>query len=100
MAKRKIVWTRNAEIQLQGILEFYIARNKSSVFSRKLYYKFVTELEKVSSKPEIGIKTKLNNIRGLIIGDYILFYEILTGKIMVLKVWDCRQNPGKLNKPR
>jgi hypothetical protein len=97
MAKREIVWARSSEIQLQEILEFYRNRNKSNVYSFKLYDKFVSELSKASRKPEIGIKTRLKNIRGLIIDDYILFYEIFPEKIVVLKVWDCRQDPEKLN---
>jgi len=100
MVKREIVWARNAEIQLKAILEFYRSRNKSNVFSLKLYNKLVSELSKTSHKPEIGIKTRLNNIRGLIIDEYILFYEILPEKIVVLKVWDCRQDPDKLDLQR
>jgi toxin YoeB len=100
MAKRKIVWTRNSEIQLQEILEFYTQRNKSRIFSLKLYRKFKTELKNVALKPEIGLKTKLDQIRGLIVGDHIIFYKILDDKILVLKVWDCKQNPDKLNIPR
>ncbi|MCK9451745.1 MAG: type II toxin-antitoxin system RelE/ParE family toxin [Bacteroidales bacterium] len=45
----------------------------------------------------MGIKTKLDLIRGLIIDDYIIFYEILEDGIIILKVWDCSQNPDKLN---
>jgi plasmid stabilization system protein ParE len=100
MAKRKVVWTKDSEVQLQGILEFFTLRNKSSVYSRKLYKKFKTELLSVSKKPELGIKTQLDQIRGLIIEDYILFYEILEDRIVILNVWDCRQNPVKLNIPR
>ena len=100
MAKRVIVWTRNSEIQLQEILEFYIQRNKSRNYSLKLYGKFKAELKNVALKPEIGLKTKLDQIRGLIVGDFILFYKIFDDKIMVLKVWDCKQNPDKLNIPR
>ena len=74
MAKRKIVWTKNAEIQLQEILEFFIKRNKSGLYSRKLYKKFKTELITVSKNPEIGIRTKPDQIRGLIIEDYTLFH--------------------------
>lgn len=97
MANREVVWTRNSEIQLQEILEFFTARNKNGQYSRKLYRKFKSELNKVAQNPEIGIKTRLALIKGLIIGDYILFYEIFEDKIMVLKVWDCRQNPEKLD---
>lgn len=97
MAKREVVWSRNSEIQLQEIFEFFTKRNKSGQYSQKLYKKFKAELKTAALKPEIGIKTKLDQISGLIIRDYILFYEILDDKILVLKVWDCRQNPDKLN---
>lgn len=100
MAKREIVWTRNSEIQLQEILVFYTKRNKSRNYSLKLYRKFKAELKNVALKPEIGLKTKLDQVRGLIVGDYFLFYKILHDKILVLKVWDCKQNPDKLNIPR
>jgi len=97
MANREVVWTRNSEIQLQEILEFFTARNRNEKYSLKLYKKFKSELNLATQNPEIGIKTKLDRIKGLIVGDYILFYEILKDKIMVLKVWDCKQNPEKLN---
>jgi len=100
MAKREIVWTKNSELQLQEILEFFTKRNKSGLYSRKLYKKFKTELKIVSKNPESGIKTTLDLIRGLIVDDYILFYEIHEDRILILKVWDCRQNPEKLNIPR
>jgi len=100
MAKREVIWTKNAEIQLQEILEFFTKRNNSGIYSRKLYKKFKAELKTVSKNPELGIKTKLDHIRGLIIEDYILFYEVLDYQLLILKVWDCRQNPDKLNIPR
>jgi len=100
MAKREVIWTKNSEIQLQEILEFFTKRNKSNIYSRKLYKKFKIELITVSNNPELGIRTRIDQIRGLIIEDYILFYEILEDRIIILKVWDCRQNPDKLNIPR
>lgn len=97
MAKREVIWTKVSEIQLKEILDFFTKRNKSGQYSRKLYNKFKTELKIVAKNPEIGLKTKLDLIRGLIVDDYILFYEILEDKILILKVWDCRQNSDKLN---
>jgi hypothetical protein len=96
MVKLEIIWTKNSELQLQEILEFFTERNKSGLYSRKLYKKFKTELLTVSKNPELGIKTKFDHIRGLIIEDYILFYEIVEDRILILKVWDCRLNPDKL----
>lgn len=100
MAKREVVWTRNSELQLQEILDFFAKRNKSGQYSQKLYKKFKAKLKTAAQRPDLGIKTKLEQIRGLIVGDHILFYEILNDKILVLKGWDCRQNPDKLDIPR
>jgi hypothetical protein len=75
MATREVIWTKISEIQLHEILEFFTKRNKSGQYSRKLYKKFKTELKTVAKNPESGIKTKLGQIRGLIVEDYILFYE-------------------------
>ncbi|MBW6480416.1 MAG: type II toxin-antitoxin system RelE/ParE family toxin [Bacteroidales bacterium] len=98
--KREVVWTRNSEIQLQEILDFFNRRNKSSAYSQKLYKLFKSELNTAAKQPEIGIKTRLDGIRGIIVGDYILFYEIFDNKLLVLKVWDCRQDPDKLDIPK
>jgi len=50
----------------------------------------------LKKQPEIGIKTDLDNVRGLIVEDFILFYEIYPEMIVVHTVWDCRQNPESL----
>jgi len=96
MAKRKIIWSHRANIKLFEILEFYTERNKSTTYSRKLYNKFKKELSLLIEQPEIGIKTDFESIRGLIVGKFILFYEITSEKIIVHTVWDCRQNPDDL----
>ena len=96
MAKRRVVWTKESRLQLKEILEYFRVRNKSGNYSSKLYSKFKRELRIAAEEPEIGVKTDLDNIRGLIIGNYILFYEIQLFKIQVFEVWDNRQNPGKL----
>ena len=96
MARREIVWSKNAEGHLKDVLDFYTQRNKNPTYSRTLYRLFKKELRTVLKKPEIGKKTKIDSIRGLIVKDYIIFYEIFEVSIVVLKVWDCRQNPKKL----
>ncbi|MDD2278185.1 MAG: type II toxin-antitoxin system RelE/ParE family toxin [Bacteroidales bacterium] len=96
MVKRKIVWSNRAKIKLFGILEFYTERNKSSTYSKILYKKFTKELLLLKKQPEIGIKTDFKNVRGLIIDEFILFYETYPEMIVVHSVWDCRQNPESL----
>jgi plasmid stabilization system protein ParE len=97
MDKRKIVWSHKASIKLFQILNFYADRNKSAAYSKKLYHKFNKKLSLVIKYPEIGIKTDFNTVRGLIVDDFILFYEETPEKIIVHTVWDCRQNPENLS---
>ena len=43
-----------------------------------------------------SVKTNFENVRGLVVGDYILFYEIEPKQINIITVWDSRQNPEDL----
>jgi plasmid stabilization system protein ParE len=96
MAKRKIVWSHRARIKLFMILEFYSERNKSKTYSKKLYTRFNKEVSLLLKQPDIGIKTELLNVRGLIVDEYILFYEVTSEMIIVHALWDSRQNPADL----
>lgn len=96
MVKRKIVWSNRAKIKLFIILDFYTQRNKSSTYSKKLYKKFTKELILLKKQPEIGIKSDTEGVRGLIVDEFILYYEIYPEMIVVHTVWDCRQNPDSL----
>lgn len=96
MAKRKIVWSHKANIKLFKILDYYSERNKSTTYSKKLYKKFKKELSILLKQPEIEINTDLESVRGLIIDEYILFYEVTSEFIIVHTVWDCNQNPDDL----
>ena len=97
MAKRNIVWSKKAEIKLFDILDFYKVRNGNTNYSNKLYQKFIQELYRLDKFPEIGIKTEIENIRGLIVDGFILFYEVEPKAIYIHTLWDCKQNPKDLN---
>jgi plasmid stabilization system protein ParE len=93
MAKRKIVWSNRAKIRLYAILDFYIKRNKSKVYSIKLQKLISKEVNLLLKQPDLGLKTSEETTRGLIIQDYIVYYEITEDKIIIHTIWDCRQNP-------
>lgn len=96
MAKRKIIWPHIAKIKLFEILDFYIERNKSKKYSARLYKKFSDALKLLQRHPDLGKKTDIDSVRGIIVGDYILFYESTKDSLFVLVLWDTRQNPDKL----
>ena len=93
MAKFKIEWSTLARIDLIEILEFYINRNGSASYSKKLNSKIKKSLLLISKNPHIGIKTDFENVRALITGDYQIIYEIIEEVILVAMIWDSRRNP-------
>ena len=96
MGKRKIIWSPKATNKLLDILEFYKNRNKSKSYSLKLYKKINDEVAILKKQPEIGIKTEIESVRGLIISDFILFYEYNQDQIIIHTLWDSRQDPDNL----
>lgn len=96
MAGRKVIWSPRAKRKLYIILEYFAERNQSNVYSLKLYNLFHKELAILKQNPELGIKTDLKNVRGLIVLDYTLFYEITGKNIIVYTLWDNRQDPDDL----
>lgn len=93
MAKRIIVWSDNAVFELRAILEYFNFGNKSKVYSLKLNATIQSEIKILLRYPEIGKKTDILNVRGFLIENYFIFYEIKEVHIVILSVWDTRQNP-------
>jgi plasmid stabilization system protein ParE len=96
MEKRKIIWSQRATIKLFEILDFYSNRNKSKSYSIRLYKRFTKELNLLRKQPDLGRITDVESVRGLIIEEFILFYELTEDQIIVHTIWDCRQNPDDL----
>jgi toxin YoeB len=95
--KLKIVWSDVANEKLEEILFFYLVRNESETYSKKLFRKFMQDIRLLSHAPNIGITNKLKNVRGLIIEEFIVYYEIKEDTVLILTIWDCSQNP-EINK--
>ncbi len=98
MVKRNVVWTRTADIQFIGILEYWVKRNKSSNFSKKLL-KLVTERTlQISKAPYIFKATNFSDVRVASLRNFSIYYKITDKQIIVTAFWDNRQDPKKLLK--
>ncbi len=76
MAKHKIEWSVEAKADLFNILEFYITRNGTTIYSKKLNSKIDKSIRLISKNPLIGTKTNNNAVRVLITGNYQIIYEV------------------------
>jgi len=93
MAKFKIEWSIEARLDLLDILNFYIIRNRSTTYSKKLNSKINSSAKLIAKQPFIGTQTGIDTVRALITGDYQIIYEILDNTILISMIWDCRRDP-------
>jgi len=98
MAKKKIIWSIRAQQDRLEILDYWIKRNKSTVYSEKLFKLFKEATSLISEHPEIGKPTDISGIRIKIVRDYLMIYQEQATQIDILLIWDSRQDPKKLRK--
>lgn len=95
MVKRNVIWTRTADIQFVGVLEYWVRRNKSNAYSKKLV-KLVSERTKqIAENPFIYKSTDFKDTRVASLGNFSIYYKITNEQIIVSAFWDNRQNPKK-----
>lgn len=90
---RRLIWSIEARNSRKSIFEYWNNRNKSKVYSRKLNLLFTENLAIVLKLPEFGISTTTTDIKFIIVSHFELVYKITQTEIVVIDVWDTRQNP-------
>jgi plasmid stabilization system protein ParE len=95
MAKLKIRWSIEAKQDLFDILEYYILRNGNPIYSKKLNTILLKNIHNLSIHPYLGKLTEFPTVRILIKDDYEIIYEVLDELILMIMIFDCRQNPEK-----
>lgn len=90
---RRLIWSIEARNSRKSIFEYWNNRNKSKVYSRNLNLLFTENLAIVLKLPEFGISTTTTDIKFIIVSHFEIVYKITETEIVVIDVWDTRQNP-------
>jgi len=98
MVKRNVVSTKTADVQFVGILEYWVKRNKSTTYSKKLIKRVADRTKQITSSPLIYKKTKFNDTRVASLGTFSIYYKITDSSIIITAFWDNRQDPKQLLK--
>lgn len=93
---RQIIWAKLAHEDRHRILDYWVERTQSKQYSRKLNQLFESAVDLIAEHPFIGRATDSPNIRAKVVRDYLIFYEIETHRIVILMIWDTRQDPKTL----
>jgi len=94
----KIIWTVKAQNDRVEILQYWVDRNKSTLFAVKLNEIFNERVELLAQYPNLGKRTDMKHIRAHIVRDYIIFYKIIEKTIVIISIFDASQNPRKLKR--
>ena len=98
MAQRNVIWTKTADIQFVGILEYWVKRNKSTTYSKKLVKLVSERTNQIAENPFIYKATDFKDIRVASLGNFSIYYKTFDNEIIITAFWDNRQNPKKLLK--
>ncbi len=96
MAERNVIWTRTADIQFVGILGFWVKKNKSNIYSKKLVKLVSKRTKQIAENPLLYKKTDFKNIRVASLGNFSINFKITDKEIIITSFWDNRQDPKKL----
>jgi plasmid stabilization system protein ParE len=95
MAK-EVVWTLRSIQDRISISQFWTQHNKSNSYSRKLEHIFQVAANLLSKFPDMGSPTKIPGVRIKIVRTFKVFYQANEKSIVILRIWDSRQNPENL----
>ena len=98
MAQLTIHWTETAIRQRNYIFEYWIERNQSTTYAKKLNEKIKERTNLLKQNPQLGKNTDFKNTRVLSLGHYSILYQKSNLKIIITGFWDNRQEPEKLLK--
>ncbi len=92
---RRLIWSVEARNSRKNIFDYWNNRNKSKAYSNKLNLLFNENLKTIIKLPEFGITTKNEDVKYSIISHFEIIYKVTNSEIVVLDIWDTRQNPQK-----
>ena len=98
MVKRTVKWTRTADIQYVGILEYWVKKNKSNIYSKKLIKTVKKKTALIAQSPFIYKATDFKDTRVAVLGNFSLLYKVTDKEILITAFWDNRQDPKRLLK--
>lgn len=96
MAKRDVIWTRTADLQFVGVLEYWVNRNGSNAYSKKLMNMVSETTRQIAENPMLHKASDFKDVRVASLGYFSIYYKVFEKEIIVTAFWDNRQDPVKL----
>ena len=96
MISLNVVWTFEAENDLDDIYEFYL--QVSHKIALKIISEIILETDKIIFLEEFQLDEINSKYRRIIVRHFKILYRVVSNEIVIFGVFDSRQNPEKLIK--
>lgn len=96
MVKKKIIWTKRTHSELYETLDYYTNRNKSRIYSEKLYKEIQQRLRKLDFSIVLPQKTSKPNIFYFTYKHVSVFFSFQENTIFVKALSNDRRNPKSI----
>ena len=93
--EKEIIWTEKALQDRFDIYTFWEDHNRSIVFSEKLDLKIQNSVLLIAKYPSIGRKSDFFGVRMKVLTHVSIFYIEKETQVLILRIWDNRQNPER-----
>jgi len=96
----KVLWSDTSLTQLQDIFDYYNLRTNDTV-ATKIIKELVERSFILETNPLIGVKEPLLvkrqfEYRFIVVDNYKIIYRFNNNIVRIASVFDCRQNPQKM----
>lgn len=96
----KVIWTRKAKSQIKDIFDFY-SKKVSAALANRIIAGIAQKPSILLKHPEIGQRETLledinPDLRYVVEGNYKLIYLQNENHVVIVSVFDTRQNPSKI----
>ena len=95
---KRVVWTNTAKKARREILEYWIERNGTSTYSKKLAELFKLKAALLQTGRYLGKPTDFKDVRVSLVSHFSIFYKVKGEEIIIVGLWDNRRNPDDLYK--
>jgi hypothetical protein len=98
MAKRKVIWSTNSSLDMIAIMEFYNNKNKSKIYSSRLYKEINLKLKTLDFSVALPKKTSDKKLFYFSHNHIFIGFDIQDNTLIAQLVIDDRRNPELIEK--
>lgn len=90
---RQIIWSNRSLVLLREIMDYWIYRNGSEIYSDKLYLLMQIALKQLSKYPETGSSTENPKVRYKKVRTYYIYFTFTESLLKVIAVSHVKRSP-------